>query len=68
MRYCEASVGPSAETDSQCVHSVTILRDDLGCPVDVAREFLDLTYRLEYEGARAVLDDGCENPSADPDE
>ena len=44
---------------------MTLLRDDLGCSLDAVYEFIDLTYLLDYEGGRAVLDYGCENPSGD---
>lgn len=64
VEYCEELLASPLQ-NAQCDHSVTLLRDDLGCSLDAVYEFIDLTSRLDYEGGRAVLDNGCDNPSGD---
>ncbi|MDJ0663970.1 MAG: hypothetical protein QNJ75_05375 [Acidimicrobiia bacterium] len=60
--FCEETfAAPGGE--AQCEHTVTLLRDDLGCSVETVNEFFELASRLDYEESRALLDKECDNPS-----
>ena len=60
--FCEETFAASPG-EPQCDHTVTLLRDDLGCPVETVYEFVELVSRLEYGEGGALLDRECDNPS-----